>query len=53
MEHDEEGCQKNQAKEQNIRLNNPTTISPTSDEEMRHARNSSYDNSSSDEWQSI
>ena len=41
-------CQK-QVDQQNILLNNPSTISPRSDEEMRHARNSNDDMSSSDE----
>jgi hypothetical protein len=39
---------KNQANDENI-PNNPSTISPTSDEEMRHASSSSNDNNSSDE----
>jgi hypothetical protein len=46
MEHEEE--KQNQANQQDI-ANNPSTISPASDEEMRHASNSSNGNSSSDE----
>ena len=48
MEHEEVECKK-QVNQQNIKLNNPSTMSPTSDEEMRHAHNASDDNSSSDE----
>ena len=37
----------NQGNQQNIQLNNPIIILPTSDEEMRHARSSrNYNNSS-------
>jgi hypothetical protein len=45
----EEDEHKKQVDQENIRLNNQSTISPTSDEEMRHACSSSDDNSSSDE----
>ena len=48
MEHEEGECKK-QIDQQNIRLNYPNTISPTSDEEMRHARSSSNASNSSDE----
>ena len=51
MEREEAKCQK-QLDQQNIRLNNPSTILPTSDEKIRHAQSSNNDNSSSDEWQS-
>lgn len=44
---------KKQADQQNIMLNNPSTISHTSDEETRHACNSNNDNYLSDEYQSI
>jgi hypothetical protein len=40
---------KKRVDQENIRLNNQSTISPTSDEEMRHGYNSSDDNNSSDE----
>jgi hypothetical protein len=46
---DEEVEYQNQFDQENIRLNNQSTISPTNDEEMRHARSSSDDNGSSDE----
>jgi hypothetical protein len=52
MEH-EEVEHKKQVDQENIRLNNQSTISPTNDEEMRHARYSSDDNSSTNEWKSI
>ena len=52
MEHEEEEHQK-QVNLQNIRLNNPSTKSPTSDEGMRHVSDSSNGNISSDECQSI
>ena len=45
-------CQK-EADQQKIMLNNPTTISHTSDEEMNLARSSNDDNYLSDECQSI
>jgi len=48
MKH-EEVEHKKQVDQKNIRLNNQSKILPTSDEEMRHARSSSDDNSSSDE----
>lgn len=38
-----------QADQQNIMLNNSSIIFPTSDEEMRHARNANDDNSSNDQ----
>ena len=47
MEH-EEVEHKKQVDQENIKLNNQSTISPTSDEEMRHACSSSNDISSSD-----
>jgi hypothetical protein len=47
MEH-EEVEQQRQVDQENIRLNNQSTISPTSDEEMRHAHILSVENSSSD-----
>ena len=46
---EEEGAEyKKQASEENIMLKNQTIISPTNDEEMRHANNSSNVNSSTD-----
>ena len=45
-------CQK-QADQQNIMLNKPTTISPTSNKEMRHVCSSSDGKSSTDELQSV
>lgn len=44
MEDEEVECQK-QVDQQSIMLNNPSTIFPTSDEEMRYALNSIDDNS--------
>jgi hypothetical protein len=38
-----------QANQENIILKNQSTISPTNDEEMRHARSLSDDNNSTDE----
>jgi hypothetical protein len=35
--------------QENIKLKNKSTISPTNDEEMRHANNSSDDNNSIDQ----
>ena len=47
---EDEGVEhKNQAYQENIRLKEQSTISPTNDEEMRHAHNASDDNSSIDE----
>jgi hypothetical protein len=47
---EDEGAEhKKQVDQENIRLNNQSTISPTNDEEMRHAHSSSDDNSSTDE----
>ena len=40
-----------QANQQNIKLNNPCRISPTSDEETSHTHSSKDDSSSSDEFQ--
>jgi hypothetical protein len=48
MEH-EEVEHKKQADQENIRLNKQRTISPISDEEMRHAFISSDDNNSINE----
>lgn len=48
MEEEEVESQR-QVDQQNIMLNNSNTISPTSDEEMRHAHNANDDSSSSDE----
>ena len=48
MEH-EEVKHKKQTNQVNIRLNNQSKILSISDEEIRHARNSSDNNSSSDE----
>ena len=39
-----------QADQLNIMLNNPSTITPTSDEEMRHTHNSNDDNILCDEY---
>ena len=47
MEH-EEVEHKKKVDQEKIRLNNQSTISPESDEEMRHACNLSYDTNSSD-----
>jgi hypothetical protein len=47
MEH-EEVEHKKQANQETITLNKQSTILPTRNEEMRHARNSSDDSSSSD-----
>ena len=52
MEH-EHVEHKKQVDQENISLNNQSTISHTSDEEMRDACSSSDDTSSSDEWKSI
>jgi hypothetical protein len=38
-----------EVEQENIYLDNQSTISPTTDQEMRDAHNSSNDNSSSDE----
>jgi hypothetical protein len=46
---DEEAKHKKQDDQENIRLNNQSTISLKNDEEMRHARSLSNDTSSSDE----
>jgi hypothetical protein len=46
---DEEAEHKKQVDQENIRLNNQSTIFPTNDEEMRHAHSSSDDRSSNDE----
>jgi hypothetical protein len=47
---EDEGAEhKKQVDQENIMLKNQSTISPTNDEEMRHAHNSSNDNSSTDE----
>ena len=48
MENDEVEHKK-QANQENIRLNNQSTIFPTNDEEMRHARSLNDDNSSNNE----
>jgi hypothetical protein len=48
MEH-EEVEHKKQVDQENIRLNNQTTIFYTSDEQIRHVHNSSDDINSSDE----
>jgi hypothetical protein len=48
MEHEQATHQK-QVDEENISLHNQSRISPTSDEEMRHACNWSDENNSSDE----
>jgi hypothetical protein len=48
MEHEQLEHQK-QVEQENICLNNQSTISPTTDQEMRDAHSSSNDNSSSDE----
>jgi hypothetical protein len=45
----EEVEHKKQANQENIRLNNQSTILPTNDEEIGHACNTSNHNSSSDE----
>jgi hypothetical protein len=52
MEH-EQVKHKKQVDQENIGLNNQSTILSTRDEEMRHAHNSSDDNSSNDECQSM
>ena len=44
---------KKQVYQENIMLNNPSTILHTSDEEMRHAHSSNDDSYLSDECQSI
>jgi hypothetical protein len=49
---DGEAEHQKQVDQENIRLNTES-ISPTNDEEMRHAHSSSDDNSSSDKRQSI
>ena len=49
MEEVENTEHQNQEDQRNIILNNQPTISPTSDEEMRHSWRSRDDNSSSDE----
>ena len=49
MEHNKAKHKKQVNHKKNIRLNNPSTILPTSDEEIRHAHSSSEDNSLSDE----
>ena len=46
MEH-EEVEHKSKVDQEKIRLNNQSTISPTNDEEMKHARNLSNGNDSS------
>ena len=46
---DEEVEHKNQADQENIRLNNQSRISPTNDEEMSHVHNLNDDNSLSDD----
>ena len=51
MQHEEEEW--NQVNQQKIQLNSPSTILSTSDEEIRHLCNSSNDNSSIEEFQSI
>jgi hypothetical protein len=48
MEHKEVEHNK-QANQENIMLNNRSTLSPTSDKEIRHAHSSSNDNGLSDE----
>jgi hypothetical protein len=48
MEHEQLEHQK-EVNQENIRLNNQSTISPVTDQEMRDAHNSSNDNNSSDE----
>ena len=40
---------KKQVDQENIMLKTQSTISPTNDEEMRHAHNSSNDNNATDE----
>ena len=51
MQHEEEEW--NQVNQQKIQLNSSSTILSTSDEEIRHLCNSSNDNSSIEECQSI
>jgi hypothetical protein len=47
---EDEGVEhKKQVDQENIMLKNQSTISPTNDEEMRHAHSSSNVNSSTDE----
>jgi hypothetical protein len=46
---DERAEHKKQADQENIMLKNKSTISPTNDEEMRHACNLSDDNNSTNE----
>jgi hypothetical protein len=46
---DEGEKHKKQVDHENIRLNSQSKISPTKDEEMRHAHSPSNDNSSTDE----
>jgi hypothetical protein len=53
MEDEEEEKHKKKVDKENIRLNHQSTISPTNDEEMRHAHSSNNNNSSIDEFQSI
>ena len=48
MEH-EQLERKKKVVQENIRLNSQSRISPTTDQEMRDAHNSSNDNNSSDE----
>ena len=51
---EDEGAEhKIQVNQENIRLNNKSTILPTIDEEMRYSHSSSNDNSSIDECKSI